>query len=326
MGEIKHLLVTGGAGFIGSNFIRVVLQKYPELRVTNLDALTYAGNPANLADVAQNPRYRFVHGDICDAKLVADCMKDADAVAHFAAESHVDNSISDPGVFQRTNVQGTITLLNAARHANVSRFLHVSTDEVYGSRNEGDFTEDDPLAPSSPYSASKAASDLFVQSYHKTYGLPVVITRSSNNFGPNQHPEKLIPLFVTNLLEGKKVPLYGDGMNVRDWIYVTDNCEALDRVLRDGEPGHSYNIPGGNELSNIEITKRILAAHGKDDSWIQPVQDRPGHDRRYAITGDKVRKLGWKPQHDFAQALQRTIDWYSANQHWWQPLKGRKKQ
>jgi dTDP-glucose 4,6-dehydratase len=314
-----HLLVTGGAGFIGSNFIRHVLQN-PEVRVTNLDKLTYAGNPANLKDIEGNPRYRFVQGEICDAKTVNECVKNADAIVHFAAESHVDNSISGPDVFIRTNVHGTLTLLNAARKKN-TRFLHVSTDEVYGSRKTGAFTEKDVLSPSSPYSASKAASDLLALSYFTTYGLPVTVTRSSNNFGPYQFPEKLIPLFITNLLEGKKVPLYGDGKNVRDWIYVEDNCAAIFTALQNGKPGEIYNIAGGNELPNVEITKKILSALGKDDSSIEYVKDRPGHDRRYAIDDRKIRALGWKPKHDFSTALQKTISWYKANTDWWKPLK-----
>lgn len=317
-----RLLVTGGAGFIGSNFIRHVLQQ-PDVSVTNLDKLTYAGNPANLADISGNPRYRFVQGDICDAKLVADCMKDADAVVHFAAESHVDNSITGPDVFIRTNVNGTHTLLNEARKKN-ARFLHVSTDEVYGSRETGTFTERDPLAPSSPYSASKAASDLLALSYHTTYGLPVTVTRSSNNFGPFQHPEKLIPLFITNLLESKKVPLYGDGKNVRDWIYVEDNCAAIFTALQNGKPGEAYNIAGGNELPNVDITHNILTALGKDKTSIEYVKDRPGHDRRYAIEDHKLRALGWKPKHNFGTALQTTIEWYKANATWWKPLKVKK--
>jgi dTDP-glucose 4,6-dehydratase len=314
-----HLLVTGGAGFIGSNFIRHVLQK-PEVRVTNLDKLTYAGNPANLADLSGNPRYRFVQGDICDAKVVNECVKDADAIVHFAAESHVDNSIADPNVFAQTNVYGTLTLLNAARKKN-TRFLHVSTDEVYGSRETGAFTEKDALSPSSPYSASKAASDLLALSYYTTYGMPVTVTRSSNNFGPHQHPEKLIPLFITNLLEGRKVPLYGDGKNVRDWVYVEDNCAAIFAALQHGKLGEIYNIAGGNELPNVEITKKILSALGKDESSIEYVKDRPGHDRRYAIDGRKIRALGWEPKHDFATALQKTIGWYKSNAAWWKPLK-----
>jgi dTDP-glucose 4,6-dehydratase len=313
-----RLLVSGGAGFIGSNFIRQVLQQ-PDVSVTNIDKLTYAGNPANLADFSGNPRYRFARADICDPAAVAACMQDADAVVHFAAESHVDNSIVGPDVFIRTNVLGTHTLLNEARKRNV-RFLHVSTDEVYGSRETGAFSETDPLAPSSPYSASKTASDLLALSYHTTYGLPVTVTRSSNNFGPYQHPEKLIPRFITNLLQGKKVQLYGDGKNVRDWIYVTDNCAAIVAALQRGKPGEIYNIAGSNELPNIEITQRILAALGKDASHIEYVKDRPGHDRRYAITDHKIRALGWKPQHDFASALAQTIDWYKANAAWWTPL------
>jgi dTDP-glucose 4,6-dehydratase len=319
-----RLLVTGGCGFIGSNFVRQFLSKYPDAHITNLDKLTYAGNPANLADLKGNARYRFVKGDICDAKTAAECMKDADAIVHFAAESHVDNSITDPNVFMHTNVHGTVTLLNAARAANIKRFVHVSTDEVYGSRNTGEFSENDPLAPSSPYSAAKAASDLFAKAYHATYGMPVVITRSSNNFGPYQYPEKLIPLFITNLIEGKKVPVYGTGKNVRDWLYVLDNCDAIDTVLQKGKIGEVYNIAGGHELTNLEITKKLLAALGKDDSAIEYVKDRPGHDWRYAITSEKIRALGWSPRHNFEQALAATIAWYAANESWWKPLKGRK--
>jgi len=320
-----RVLVTGGCGFIGSNFVRHFLSKYPDAHITNLDKLTYAGNPANLADLEKETRYRFVQGDICDAAIVAQCMKDADAVVHFAAESHVDNSIADPNVFMQTNVQGTVTLLNAARAANIKRFVHVSTDEVYGSRETGEFSENDLLAPSSPYSAAKAASDLFVKAYHATYGMPVLITRSSNNFGPYQHPEKLIPLFITNLIEGKKVPVYGTGKNVRDWLYVLDNCDAIDAVLQKGKIGEVYNIAGGNEVTNIEITKRLLAALGKDESSVEYVKDRLGHDWRYAITSEKIKALGWSPKHNFEQALAATIAWYQANEHWWKPLKQGKK-
>lgn len=318
---MKKILVTGGLGFIGSNFVRMMLKKYPELKLVNIDNESYAGNPENLKDVESNPRYSYVKGDICDSETVKKAMADVDAVVHFAAESHVDNSISDPGVFARTNVIGTMTLLNAARDLGVKKFVHVSTDEVYGSRDEGHFTEEDKLDPSSPYSASKAASDCFVLAYHKTYGLPVVVTRCSNNFGPYQYPEKLIPLFVTNLLEGKKVGLYGDGKQVRDWIYVTDHCDAIDFVMRKGENGQVYNIAGGNEMQNIEITKKMLEKLGKDENQIEYIKDRPGHDRRYAIDDAKLHGLGWAPKHNFAQALTKTISWYKENQEWWKKLK-----
>lgn len=317
---MKTLLVTGGAGFIGSNFIRLMLQQ-ANVSIINLDSLTYAGNLANLEGIANDPRYKFVRGDICDPLIVESCMKQADAVVHFAAESHVDNSIASPNVFAKTNFMGTLTLLNAARNAKIERFVHISTDEVYGSRLEGQFTEEDPLDPSSPYSAAKASSDLLVKAYHKTYGLPVIITRSSNNYGPYQFPEKVIPLFITNLLEGKKVPLYGDGLNVRDWLYVTDNCRAIETVLWIGKIGETYNIAGNHELSNLELTKKILAALDKDDSSIEYVKDRPGHDRRYAISSSKMEELGWRPNLDFDRALRKTVDWYRRNDDWWKALK-----
>ncbi len=317
---MNKILVTGGLGFIGSNFIRMMLEKYPQIKITNLDNMSYAGNPENLKDITTE-RYEFVKGDICDAEIVIQCMNNADAAVHFAAESHVDNSIHSPNIFERTNVMGTLNLLNAAKEANIQRFILVSTDEVYGSREEGHFTEEDKLNPSSPYSASKAGSEHFAMAYFKTYGLPVIITRCTNNFGPFQHPEKLIPLFITNLIKGKKVPLYGDGKNVRDWIFVQDHCNAADFVLRNGKPGEVYNIAGGNELENIEITKKILWELNGDETSIEYVQDRLGHDRRYAIDDSKLRKMGWKPAHNFAQALEKTISWYKENQEWWKKLK-----
>ncbi len=318
-----RLLVTGGCGFIGANFVIDQLARHPERSIVNLDLLTYAGNPKNLADVANDPRYRFVRGDIRDAALVGRLMEEVDVVVHFAAESHVDRSIADPGAFVSTNVQGTFTLLEAARRAGVDRFVHVSTDEVYGSIPEGAFTENDPLRPSSPYSASKAASDLLALAYHTTHDLPVVVTRCSNNYGPYQFPEKLIPLFVTHLLEGKRVPVYGSGTNVREWIYVIDHCRAVDFVLGHGTPGEVYNIGSGIEKTNLEITATLLALLDRDDSWVEHVADRKGHDFRYAIDCSKLRGLGWTPGFTFEQALGETVEWYRANEAWWRPLKDR---
>jgi dTDP-glucose 4,6-dehydratase len=314
------LFVTGAAGFIGSNFARYVLATSDD-DVTVYDALTYAGNLANLADI-DDPRLRFVKGDICDRAAVQEAMAGHDAVVHFAAESHVDRSITSPDEFVHTNCQGTNVLCDIARRQEVQRFVHVSTDEVYGSIEEpGSFTEQDPLGPRSPYSASKAGSDLIALAHHTTHDLPVAVTRSSNNFGPYQYPEKVIPLFVTNLLDGRKVPLYGDGLNVRDWCYVEDNCRAVDLVLRRGEIGAVYNIGAGNEITNRELTTRILTLLGKGDEMVEPVEDRLGHDRRYSIDTSRIRALGWKPEHDLDEALAATVDWYRANEWWWRPLK-----
>jgi dTDP-glucose 4,6-dehydratase len=288
-----------------------------------LDALTYAGNLASLEDLQGNSQFSFVHGNICDAGLVDSLLSQADAVVHFAAESHVDRSISDPGVFVRTNVEGTVNLLDAAKRHNISRFVHVSTDEVYGSLGPtGLFTEETPLAPNSPYSASKASSDLMARSYYETFGLPVMITRCSNNYGPYQFPEKLIPFFITNLLADKQVPVYGDGLNVRDWLHVEDHCQAIDLVLHKGQPGEVYNIGGNNERTNIEITKLLINALGKsEEKSIKYVQDRPGHDKRYAIDASKIRReLGWSPKYNFDTGIAQTIEWYLANEAWWQPL------
>lgn len=316
-----NILVTGGLGFIGSNFIRHMLEKYEEYKIVNLDKQTYAGNPDNLKDIENNPNYSFVKGDICDPMIVGKVMQKADRVVHFAAESHVDRSIEDASEFVRTNVLGTFTLLESARKFKVRRFIHISTDEVYGSRERGSFKEKDILTPSSPYSSSKAGSDLIAQSYYITHKLPVIITRCTNNFGPYQYPEKLMPLFITNLLENKKVPVYGKGKNVRDWIYVLDHCKAVDFVLHNGVPGEIYNIGGGAERSNIEITKKIIGILGADESMIEYVKDRPGHDFRYSLNCTKLRKLGWVPEYGFNEALETTVRWYVENRWWWEKLK-----
>jgi dTDP-glucose 4,6-dehydratase len=315
------LLVTGGCGFIGSNFVKLMLARHPDLELLNLDKLTYAGNPENLRELRSDPRYTFQRGDICDAAAVEEAFAwSPDAVVNFAAETHVDRSIADPGEFLTTDVKGTYTLLEAARRRGV-RFLQISTDEVYGSIEAGSFTEESNLEPASPYSASKAAADLLVLAYVRTYGTEALIARSSNNFGPHQYPEKLIPLFITNLLEGRKVPVYGDGLNVRDWIYVLDNCAALELVLQRGEAGQVYNIGGGNERNNLEITRVLLEMAGADEGSIQFVPDRPGHDRRYSLDATKVRSLGWEPERDFEAALRETFAWYSDNRDWWEPIK-----
>jgi dTDP-glucose 4,6-dehydratase len=317
------ILVTGGAGFIGSNFIRHLLAHHTADEVVNLDALTYAGNLETLADIADDPRYRFVHGDIADAGIVREVMQGVAAVVNFAAESHVDRSIEEPETFLHTNVTGTLVLLQAAQRAGVQRFIQVSTDEVYGSLGEsGRFNESSPLRPSSPYAASKAAADLLALSFWSTYGVPVVVTRCSNNFGPYQFPEKVIPLFVTNALADQPLPLYGDGMNVRDWIYVEDHCRAIDVVLRAGRPGEVYNIGASTERTNRELTELILGVLGKPLSLIRYVSDRPGHDRRYALDATKMRvEFDWQPLHGFDEALRRTVLWYRDNPTWWQRVK-----
>ncbi len=314
------LFVTGAAGFIGSNYVRHVLSTTDD-DVTVFDGLTYAGNLSSLDDVADDPRYRFVQGDICDRAAVAAAMDGHDAVVHFAAESHVDRSIVDPDTFVRTNCLGTNVMCDVARTVGVDRFLHISTDEVYGSIDDGSFVESDRLGPRSPYSSSKAGSDLIALSYEETYGLPVIVTRSSNNFGPYQFPEKVIPLFVTNLLDGRKVPLYGDGLNIRDWIYVMDNCAGVDMVLRKGVVGEIYNIGGGNETTNRELTEKVLALLGVGEEMVEYVQDRLGHDRRYSIDCSKANALGWTPSRSLDEALAETVDWYQANRAWWEPLK-----
>jgi dTDP-glucose 4,6-dehydratase len=315
------LFITGAAGFIGSNYVRHVLSTTDD-KVTVFDALTYAGNLSSLDDVANDPRFRFVQGDICDRAAVTAAMNGHDAVVHFAAESHVDRSIVDPDTFVRTNCLGTNVMCDVARNVGVDRFLHISTDEVYGSIEDGSFVESDRLGPRSPYSSSKAGSDLIALSYEETYGLPVIVTRSSNNFGPYQFPEKVIPLFVTNLLDGKKVPLYGDGLNIRDWIYVMDNCAGVDVVLRKGAVGEIYNIGGGNETTNRELTEKVLSLLGAGDEMVEYVQDRLGHDRRYSIDCSKANALGWVPSRSLDEALAETVEWYRANRAWWEPLKG----
>lgn len=311
-------MVTGGCGFIGSNFVRYIINKHPEAEVVNLDALTYAGTLENLRDVEKNPRYKFIKGNVCDPHVVAGAMEGADAVVHFAAESHVDRSIEDPSVFVMTNVVGTQVLLDRALKLKVGFFVQISTDEVYGSLGpEGYFTEATPLSPNSPYSASKAGADMLALAYQHTFGLPVAVTRCSNNYGPSQFPEKLIPLFINNALKDKPVPLYGDGQNVRDWLHVSDHCKAVDMVMRKGAPGEVYNIGGNNERKNIEITGLILKELKKPDSLINYVSDRLGHDRRYAIDSSKIqRELGWKPEVSFEDGIGDTITWYTDNQEW----------
>jgi dTDP-glucose 4,6-dehydratase len=322
--ELK-LLVTGGAGFIGSNFIRFFLSEHPDAFLVNFDKLTYAGNPANLAGLESTPGYRFAKGDIAEAEIVQEIFgEDFDAVINFAAETHVDRSIADASQFIRTNVQGTHTLLEAARRAKVSLFLQVSTDEVYGSLAPGEMADEEwNLRPNSPYAASKAASDLLVRSYSKTYQLPAIITRCSNNYGPRQFPEKLIPLMITNAMEGKKLPVYGDGLNERDWIYVEDHCRALERVLMAGSPGEIYNIGQGEPVTNLEIVRRLLQVLERSPEMIEFVADRPGHDRRYGLnTGKICRELGWAPRVGLEEGLARTIGWYRSNPEWVRKAKG----
>lgn len=323
---MTKLLVTGGAGFIGSCFVRHMLNKYPDYEIINLDALTYCGNLDNLKDIETNPNYTFVHGNICDRQLVRDLISECDCVVNFAAESHVDNSIKHPEIFVETNVQGTLNLLQASKVLGVERFLQVSTDEVYGTLGKtGYFYETTPLAPNSPYSASKASADMLVRAYYETYKLPVLNTRCSNNYGPYQYPEKLIPFFISQLLKGEKVPVYGDGLNVRDWLYVYDHCEAIDEVLHKGRIGEVYNIGGHNEKTNLEITHLILDAMGKDESSIKYVEDRLGHDRRYAISNDKITaELGWQPSITFEEGIKLTIDWYLNNQDWIKQIEEKK--
>ena len=316
-----RLVVTGGAGFIGSNFVRFMLRRYDDLKIVNLDKLTYAGNLENLRDVEDDARYTFVKGDICDPVVVGETLLGADAVVNFAAETHVDRSISGPQDFISTDVLGTHTLLEAVRELGIARYVQISTDEVYGSTETGSFTEESGLAPSSPYSASKAGADLLVQAYHRTFGTPVLITRSSNNYGPYQYPEKIVPLFITNAIDDQQLPVYGDGLNVRDWLYVDDNCAGIDAVLRDGAPGEVYNIGGGNEVQNLTLTGQILELLGKSPELIRFVSDRPGHDRRYSIDSGKLRALGWNPATPFEDGMERTVSWYRDNPTWWRTLK-----
>lgn len=320
------LLVTGGAGFIGSCFIRHELNKHPDYKIINLDALTYCGNIENLKDIETNPNYTFIHGNICDKNLVRSIAEEVDCIVNFAAESHVDNSIKTPEIFIETNIQGTLNLLQAGKECGIERFLQVSTDEVYGTLgSEGYFYETTPLAPNSPYSASKAGADMLVRAYKETFGLPVLNTRCSNNYGPYQYPEKLIPFFISKLLKGEKVPVYGDGLNIRDWLYVYDHCEAIDIVLHNGKIGEVYNIGGHNEKTNLEITRLILDAMGKDETYIEYVTDRPGHDRRYAISNDKITKeLGWTPSITFETGIKLTIDWYLNNLDWIKNIEAKK--
>ena len=315
---MRKLLITGGAGFIGSNFIRYILDKYDDYHIVNLDNLTYCGNLENLKDIEKDKRYKFVKGDITDSKVVEKLVKKSDCVVNFAAETHVDRSIKDPQAFIKTNIFGTYTLLEAVKKLGTKLYIQISTDEVYGSVTKGFSKETDPLEPNSPYSASKAGADLLARSYFVTYDLPVIITRSSNNFGPYQYPEKVIPLFITNLLRGKKVPLYADGKNVRDWLYVVDNCEAIDLVMHKGNAGEIYNIGAGGETTNIELTHAILTLLGKDENMIEYVKDRPGHDKRYALDITKLKSFGWAPKHDFKYALELTIEWYKNSTTWWQ--------
>jgi dTDP-glucose 4,6-dehydratase len=318
---MRSILVTGGCGFIGSAFLRHLLGRY-EYTVTNLDKLTYAGNPDNVRDLEGDPRYRFVHGDICDRRMVSALMRDVDAVAHFAAETHVDRSIEEPGAFIQTDVYGTFVLLDTAREAGIERFLHVSTDEVYGqSLGDEQFDEKAPFRPRSPYAASKAAADLLCRSFVTTYSLPVVIARPRNNIGPRQYPEKVVPLFITNALDDEPLPLYGEGLQVRDRLYVEDNCEALDLILHRGESGEAYNVAADNERTNLEVAETVLDLLEKPKSLIRFIEDRPGHDERYNLDATKLRALGWAPKHDFDAAIQKTVDWYRENRSWWEKIK-----
>lgn len=317
------ILVTGGAGFMGSNFIRYLLKKYPDYQVINLDKLTYAGNLENLRDVEVDfgNRYRFVRGDITSANTVRSAAKGVDAIINYAAETHVDRSILSPKAFILTDVLGTYTLLEVAKRYQVGFYLQIGTDEVYGSIEEGAFTEESPFSPNSPYSASKAGADHLVRAYSRTYGLSAIVTHSCNFIGPYQYPEKLIPLFITNLIEGKKVPVYGDGRNIREWIFTEDHCTAVDLLLHQGKAGEAYNIGTGEERTNLETTHAILRELGRDERWIEYVKDRPGHDRRYALDAGKLRDLGWRPRYTFEEAIRATVRWYLENEAWWRRLK-----
>ena len=316
------VLVTGGAGFIGSHFVEYALDAHPDWRVTTLDKLTYAGRLENLAAVDGNPRHRFVRGDIADAAVAAPLVRDAEIVVHFAAETHVDRSVEAAGAFIQTDVHGTFVLLDAARDSpNLRCFVQISTDEVYGSVTAGVSRETDELRPRNPYAASKAGADRLAYSFWATHGVPVVVTRASNNYGSRQYPEKVIPLFITNAIDHREVPLYGDGLNVRDWLHVDDHCRALDLLIERGERGETYNIGGGNEVANIDLTRRLLGLLDRPESLIRPVADRPGHDRRYALDTTKLRALGWEPQVAFDDGLRATVDWYVRNETWWRPIK-----
>jgi dTDP-glucose 4,6-dehydratase len=316
----KTVLITGGAGFIGSHFTEYLLSQYPDYEVRVLDALTYAGRRENLAAVEGDPRFTFIHGDVRDKQTVREAMQGAHYVVHFAAETHVDRSILDPNAFITTDVYGTFVMLETARQVGVERFVHVSTDEVYGAIEQGAFTEESPLRPSSPYAASKAGADLLAQAYARTYGLPVLIVRPCNTFGPRQYPEKLIPFFTVRALHDQPLPLYGDGQQRRDWLYVGDHVRAIDIVLHRGQVGEAYNIAGGNERANVEVSRLILHTLGKPESLIQFVKDRPAHDRRYALDDSKLRALGWRPEADFETALRETVLWYANHPEWWQPI------
>lgn len=314
-------LITGGAGFIGSNFIQFILDRHPGCKVVNLDKITYAGNLDNLRGASKNKNYKFVKGDICDYRLVNKLIKDADVVVHFAAETHVDRSIMDAGTFVKTDVFGTFTLLNAAKNSSIKKFIHISTDEVYGSIENGSADEESQLKPTNPYSASKAGADRLAYSYFRTFRVPVIITRSSNNFGPYQHVEKLIPLLATNAMENKELPLYGDGLNKRDWLYVTDNCEAIDFLINAGAEGQVYNIGANNEKTNMQVSHFVLKELGRPNSLIKFVKDRASHDKRYALDWSKIRRLGWRPKHEFDRALKQTVRWYAENKWWWSKVK-----
>ncbi len=318
---MQRILVTGGAGFIGSHFVRHILNRY-DYQVINLDKLTYAGNRDNLRDVEDDPRYRFVQGDIADVQLVRRLIGEVDAIVNFAAETHVDRSLIEAGTFIRTDVLGTYVLLEASRQSGIERFLHISTDEVYGEAPGGQsFTEDKPLHPRSPYAASKAGADMQCLAFVETYQLPIVIARPSNNIGPNQHPEKAVPLFVTNALDDEPLPIYGDGLQVRDWLFVPDNCQALDLLLHEGTPGEIYNISAGQERQNLQVAQGIVDLLDKPRTLLRLVEDRPGHDRRYSLDAAKIRALGWEPQYPFEKALETTVRWYADNRWWWEKIK-----
>lgn len=318
---MKHILVTGGAGFIGSNFVRYILNKYDDYKITVIDALTYAGHTENLEDVWENPRFAFIKGDIRNFGDVAKPVEEADIIINFAAESHVDRSIVEPEAFITTDVMGVFQLMEAAKKYGVEKFIQISTDEVYGDVEEGFSVETDPVSPNSPYSASKAGGELLARAYWRTYGVPVMITRGSNTYGPYQQPEKLVPLFVSNAIDDKPLPVYGDGMQIRDWLHVMDHCSGVETVMLKGEPGEIYNVGGNNQRPNVEIVNIILEVTGKDESLIKHVEDRPGHDRRYALDSTKLLDMGWPRTHDFADGIRNTIRWYMENEEWWRKIK-----